>query len=80
MKAKYIGDPRNPGEASNLPESTEAFGIVFERGKWVEVPENLAPKFEGNTHFETRGEAPEPEPDNDTLRAAGIQPAKPVKP
>lgn len=57
MKAKYIGDPRNPGEAKNVPDEFTAFGVTFERGKWVDVPDNLAAKFEGNTHFETRGKA-----------------------
>lgn len=80
MKAKFIGDPRIPGEDKNLPEVTEAYGLVFPRGKWVEVPDNLAAKFEGNTHYETRGDAPDTEPDTDALRAAGIQPTKPVKP
>jgi hypothetical protein len=32
MKAKYIGDPRNPGEAKQLPDEYEMYGIVFERG------------------------------------------------
>lgn len=57
MKAKYIGDPRNPGEAKNLPEETTAFGLVFERGKWVDVPDHLEAKFVGNSHFETKGKA-----------------------
>jgi hypothetical protein len=61
MKAKYIGDPRNPGEAQNLPEETTAFGVVFPRGKFVDVPDDVAGKFVGNTHFETRGEEPEVE-------------------
>jgi hypothetical protein len=66
MKAKFIGDPRTPGEANNLPESTSAFGIDFPRGKFVDVPAELEAKFEGNTHFETKAGAAsktaEPEP------------------
>jgi hypothetical protein len=57
MKAKFIGDPRNPGEANNLPESTTAFGIDFPRGKFVDVPPELEAKFIGNTHFKTSGAA-----------------------
>jgi len=59
MKAKYIGDPRNPGEANNLPDETTAFGVVFPKGKFVDVPDEVAHKFAGNSHFETRGEEPE---------------------
>lgn len=58
MKAKFIGDPRNPGEANSLPEETTAFGVAFPRGKFVDVPDEVAAKFVGNTHFETRGEEP----------------------
>jgi hypothetical protein len=57
MKAKFIGDPRNPGEARNLPDETVAFGLTFERGKFTEIPPELEAKFEGNTHFVTQGEA-----------------------
>lgn len=56
MKAKFIGDPRNAGEANNLPEAMEAHGVVFERGKWADVPAEAEAKFVGNSHFETRGE------------------------
>lgn len=52
MKAKFIGEP-GTAEAKNLPEEFEAFGIVFERGKFSNVPDHLASKFEGNSHFET---------------------------
>lgn len=51
MKAKFIGDPANPGEAKNLPEETEAFGLIFERGKFTEVPSNLEQKFANNSHY-----------------------------
>lgn len=60
MKAKYVGDPRNPGEQVS-DEPVEAHGLTFPKGKWVEVPANLAAKFAGNTHFETQGDAPEAE-------------------
>lgn len=58
MKAKYIGDPRNPGEQKQLPDEFVAFGLTFERGKFTEVPKNLEAKFEGNDHFQVQGEAP----------------------
>lgn len=57
MKAKYIGDPRNPGEAKQLPDEYEMYGVVFPRGKAVDVPAHLEAKFEGNSHFETSGTA-----------------------
>lgn len=59
MKVKFVGDPMRPDEQKNLPDTTTAYGVVFERGKFVEVPDKVAPKFEGNSHFETQG----PEPD-----------------
>lgn len=65
MDAKFVGDPRNPGEEKNLPEVTEAHGLVFERGKWVKVPEHLEAKFEGNSHFDTRGGTPAAKADDD---------------
>lgn len=52
MKAKFIGEP-GTAEEKNLPDEFVAYGIVFEKGKFVEVPDHLANKFEGNTHFET---------------------------
>jgi hypothetical protein len=58
MKAKYIGDPRNPAEQKQLPDEFEAFGLVFERGKYTEVPDSLAAKFEGNSHYVTQGDTP----------------------
>jgi hypothetical protein len=57
MKAKYIGDPRNPGEAKQLPDEYVMYGLTFERGKFTDIPEELQAKFEGNSHFETRGDA-----------------------
>lgn len=55
MKAKFIGQP-GTAEAKNLPEEFEAFGILFERGKFSDIPDDIAAKFEGNSHFETRDE------------------------
>lgn len=74
MKAKYIGDPRNPGEAKNVPEEFTAFGVTFPKGKFVDVPDNLAAKFEGNSHFETRGKA-DPEAADEPVVPAGGEPA-----
>lgn len=54
MEAKFIGDPRDPGSANNLPEFTQQFGVTFERDKWASVPAGSEGKFEGNSHFETR--------------------------
>ena len=51
MKAKYVGDKNNPNEA--VPDEIEVYGIVFEKGKFAEVPDDLSGKFAGNSHFET---------------------------
>lgn len=59
MKAKYVGDVAN-GE-KDVPDTFEAYGLTFEKGKFTEVPDELAAKFEGNSHFETQGKAPEAE-------------------
>lgn len=59
MKAKYIGDPMQPTEAKNLPETFTAFGVIFERGKYAEVPDEVALKVASNPHFDTKGEEPE---------------------
>lgn len=55
LKAKYIGDPANAAEQKQLPDEFEAYGLVFERGKFTDVPAHLVSKFEGNSHFETQG-------------------------
>jgi|GEM_PF-5892812 len=66
MDARFIGDPMNPGEAKHLPDEQEAFGLTFERGKWVKVPASLEGKFEGNSHFDTRGKSDDkPQPKGD---------------
>ena len=57
MKAKFVGDENNPGEAKSLPETFTAFGIEFEKGKFVEIPADLEAKFEDNSHFETQGKS-----------------------
>ena len=62
MQAKYIGDPTQPEEQSRLPNTTEMFGVIFERDKFSDVPDELAAKFKGNSHFETKGKEPPPPP------------------
>jgi hypothetical protein len=57
MKAKFIGDPTQPGEAGNLPETFEAHGLTFEKNKFTEVPAHLEAKFVGNPHFKVQGAA-----------------------
>ncbi len=56
MQAKYIGDLSNPKEV--IPDEFEAFGVTFEKGKFTDVPAEFAAKFAGNSHFETKGDAP----------------------
>lgn len=55
MKATFIGDPTQPKGSEAIPESFEAFGLTFEKGKATEVPAELEAKFVGNSHFETSG-------------------------
>lgn len=53
MKAKFVGDPRNPDEA--VPESITVHGVEFAKGKYSEIPVELEGKFLGNSHFVTSG-------------------------
>lgn len=64
MKAKYIGTPGENGEFS-------AYGVEFEPGKFVDVPDKYALKFANNPYFETRGEEPD-EPERSESVAALI--------
>lgn len=57
MKAKFIGDPTTVGDVQ-LPETFTAFGVTFPRNKWVAVPDAVASKFAGNSHFETQDDEP----------------------
>jgi hypothetical protein len=56
MKAKFVGDASNPGEQKQLPDEFEAFGLMFERGKFTDIPKHLEDKVAGNSHFEVQGE------------------------
>ena len=53
IKARYVGDPRNPGEA--VPDLVDAYGTTFEAGKYAEVSAENADKVAGNDHFEVQG-------------------------
>lgn len=55
MKAKYIGDLNDPD--NKVPDNFTAYGMDFPKDKFVDVPAELESKFEGNAHFETKGEA-----------------------
>lgn len=57
MKAKFIGDPAE-GPKPNVPEEITVYGVTFERGKFVDIPADKVVKFEGNSHFETKGAEP----------------------
>lgn len=59
MKAKFVGDPSQPEGTEAIPENITVRGIDFPKGKWVDVPDDLAAKFVGHSHFETKGEEPE---------------------
>jgi hypothetical protein len=54
IKARFVGDPRNPGEP--IPDVFDAFGTTFEKGKFAEVDAQHADKLRGNDHFEVQGE------------------------
>lgn len=55
MKATYIGDPNQPKDSEVVPDTFEAFGLTFEKGKATDIPAELEAKFVGNSHFETSG-------------------------
>lgn len=51
MRARFIGDPRHGGEG---PSSFPFGGVVFVKGEWLsDIPEAIAGKVRGNSHFET---------------------------
>ena len=58
MKAKFIGDPAE-GDNATIPKVITVHGVAFPAGKFVDVPDEAAFKFEGNSHFETEGDLPE---------------------
>lgn len=66
FKAKYIGDPRNPGEP--LPDVLDAYETTFENGKFAEVDGKFAEKVAGNDHFEVQG-AKKADPDKETAES-----------
>lgn len=53
MKAKYIGDPSQPGEI--VPDLIDVNGITFPRDKFVDIPKEHQDKIAGNNHFEVQG-------------------------
>ncbi len=66
MKATFVGDPSQPKGEETVPDSMEAFGLTFEKGKATDIPPELESKFVGNNHFETSGKETAP----DTTAAA----------
>lgn len=68
MKAKYVGDQTIPG-GEQIPDEVTNLGITFPKGKWVEIPDDKAAKFAGNSHFETsegKAKAEKPEGEEPT--------------
>lgn len=55
MKATYVGDTSLPARERDVPDALPAFGLVFEKGKAVEIPASLEQKLQGNPHFELSG-------------------------
>ncbi len=66
IKARYVGDPRNPGEA--VPDLMDAYGTTFEAGKFAEVSAEHADKVMGNDHFEVQG-AKKADPEAETAES-----------
>lgn len=55
MRARFIGDPRHGGEGR---DPFPFMGVVFPKGEWVEeIPDTVAAKLIGHSHFETEGGA-----------------------
>lgn len=51
MRARFTGDPRHGGEG---PSSFPFGGVVFTKNEWLsDIPEAIADKVRGNSHFET---------------------------
>lgn len=67
MKAKFVGDPSNPGEA--VPEVVDVLGVTFHRDKFSDIPKELEGKFAGNSHFKVQG-AKEPAANEETGESA----------
>jgi hypothetical protein len=58
LRARFIGDPRHGGEG---PSSFPFGGVVFVKGEWLsDIPEAIASKVRGNSHFETEDAAEKP--------------------
>lgn len=56
MRARFIGDPRHGGEG---PSSFPFGGVVFTKNEWLsDIPEAIADKVRGNSHFETEETVP----------------------
>lgn len=54
MRARFIGDPRRGGEGPSL---LPFMGVTFIKGDWSEdLPDPVAKKVSGNSHFETSDE------------------------
>lgn len=56
MRARFIGDPRRDGEG---PKTLLFMGVQFVKGQWsAELPNPVAKKVSGNSHFETTEDEP----------------------
>jgi len=66
IKAKFIGDPRNPNDP--IPDVLDAYGTTFEKDKFAEVSAEHADKVAGNDHFEVQG-AKKADPEAETAES-----------
>jgi hypothetical protein len=51
---RFIGDPAHDFSG---PDSIVLHGLVFGRIEWTDVPDDLAPKLDRNSHFEREADA-----------------------
>lgn len=49
MRARFVGDPRYDGDG---PERLTALGVDFVKGEWRDVPDDVAGRLSGHSHFE----------------------------
>lgn len=57
MRARFTGDPKHGGDG---PAVLPFFGTVFVKGEWREIPDALADKVIGHSHFEVEPSLPPP--------------------
>lgn len=70
-KVKYVGDPNDDFSG---PSTLRAHGHDFKKGELVEVPDSVAAKLAGHSHFRKEGEDPEQTENSPLSVAARMEP------